>query len=77
MSFSEGGPEILVPTVSDDGRILSDDDAIALYRKTGRHLGKFKTPEAATAYAEQLHKDQERMYADKPADPYAWMDEVR
>jgi hypothetical protein len=58
-----GGPEVLIPTVSDDGRILSDDEAIGAFMQSGRHLGKFKTPEAATAYAEQLHRDQAKMYA--------------
>lgn len=58
-----GGPEVLIPTVSDDGRILSDDDAINLYMQTGKHLGKFRTPQEATSYAEQLHRDQERQYA--------------
>jgi hypothetical protein len=54
--------EVLIPTVSDDGRILSDDQAVALYRRTGRHLGIFKTPEEATAYAKSLHEDQAREY---------------
>lgn len=63
MSFEVNGKEVLVPTVSDDGRIMSAEEAINMFRKTGRHLGIFNSPEAATAYAERLHQDQERMYA--------------
>ncbi len=62
MSFGEDGQEILIPTVSPDGKILSNDDAIDLYHRTGQHLGKFKTPEAATAYAEKLHEAQAKFY---------------
>lgn len=57
MSFGVDGKEILVPTVSDDGRIMSDEEAIATYHKTGKHLGMFDTPENATAYAQSLHED--------------------
>lgn len=65
MSANFDGREVLIPTVSDDGRILTDEQAIDAYRRTGRHLGMFASPEAATRYAEQLHRDQERMYAPK------------
>jgi hypothetical protein len=60
MSFEEDGAEVLVPTVARDGsRILSDQEAIDQFHKTGEFLGKFKNADDATAYAEVLHKDQE------------------
>lgn len=69
MSFNEDGREVLVPTVSPDGKILSDDEAIDLYRKTGANLGMFDTPEAATSYAESLHNQQDRLYS-QPDGPW-------
>lgn len=54
-----GGKEVLIPTVSEEGRIMSDDDAVAEYRSTGRHLGVFDTPAHATSYAQALHREQE------------------
>ncbi|HBN5914111.1 TPA: hypothetical protein L3H17_003244 [Morganella morganii] len=65
MSVNFDGKEVLIPTVSDDGRIMSDDEAINTYLKTGRHLGMFSTPEAATAYAESLHNQQADEYLPK------------
>lgn len=64
MSFNDDGKEVLIPTVAADGRgILSNDDAIMQYRKSGQHLGMFDTPDNATAYAQSLHKGQDKMYA--------------
>jgi len=62
MSTNIDGREVLLPTVSDDGKILSDDDAVALYRRTGKHLGMFGTPDEATAFAKRLHEDQAAEY---------------
>lgn len=62
MSFEEDGKEVLVPTVSEDGRILSDEEAIQQYKQTGKYLGKFDSVDAANTYAEKLHKKQEKQY---------------
>jgi hypothetical protein len=64
MSIGTDQGEVLIPTVSDDGRILSDDEAIKQYRNTGRHLGIFNSPQEATSYAQALHQQQEKQYAD-------------
>lgn len=58
MSFGTDKGEVLVPRVSEDGRIMSEQEAIDAYRKTGRMLGVFASPEDATRYADYLHKDQ-------------------
>lgn len=63
MSVNFDGLEVLIPTVSEDGRVMSNEEAIQQFKRTGKHLGKFKTPEEATAYAKQLHNDQDRQYS--------------
>jgi hypothetical protein len=63
VSVNMDGREILIPTVSDDGKILSNQDAIQQYIRTGKHLGIFDNPDDATAYAQQLHQEQEKLYA--------------
>ena len=62
MSTNIDGREVLIPTVSDDGRIMSDDEAIDNFMKTGKHLGMFDNPNDATAYAESLHNQQADEY---------------
>lgn len=58
MSIGTDDGEVLIPMVSDDGRIMTEEEAIKEYRRTGHHLGIFATPEAATKYAERLHEQQ-------------------
>lgn len=57
LSINVDGREILIPTVTPDGRHLREADAIAEYERTGRHLGKFRDAASATAFATQLHND--------------------
>ena len=62
MSFNDNGREILVPTVSNDGKIMTEDQAIQNYYNTGQHLGKFSNPNKATNYAKMLHVLQDIFY---------------
>lgn len=70
MSFSPGdglgaGKEVLVPTISDDGRRLTDEEAQQYYYydpKGARYLGIFDTPENADRYAINFHNKQDEYY---------------
>jgi hypothetical protein len=53
MSANIDGREVLMPTVSEDARIMSDDEAVQQYLQTGRHLGMFDTPDQANDYERQ------------------------
>lgn len=64
MSFydPDSEAEVLIPRVSLAGTILSEDEAVDNYYSSGQHLGKFKTPEAASKYAQELHNQQQSFY---------------
>lgn len=60
MSFQDrDGMEVLIPTVSDAGKVMTNEEAIAEYDRTGKHLGKFWDVPSANAAAEAIHYDQE------------------
>ena len=63
LSFSreDNGQEVLVPQVV-NGKILSQEQAWDHYKRTGEHLGKFSSPEAADKYAQALHDRQDKAY---------------
>ena len=55
------GHHILIPTVIGN-QVVSNEEAIRHFKQTSQHLGIYKTPEAAQKAAEQLHKDQAKLY---------------
>lgn len=62
MSFQTPRGEVLVPTVRDDGWLMSNKQAIDNYNNTGKHLGIFPNPDAANLYAQLLHLQQQQFY---------------
>lgn len=61
MGANVGGREVLMPKVSQDGRIMSDDEAIANYRRTGQHMGIYRNARESDAAGQAIHEDQMRM----------------
>ena len=58
MSINEDGKEVLIPMVSEDGKMMNEKEAIDYYHKTGKHLGKFNSVEEANAAAEKIHQSE-------------------
>lgn len=56
ITIEEEGETVLIPTAI-NGKIVSNKEAIAHYRKTGEHMGKFKSEEAAEKYDKKIHKE--------------------
>ena len=49
----QGSPWVLIPSIV-GGEVVTQNDAIRHYKKTGEHLGKFQTSQEADAYAGAL-----------------------
>lgn len=60
VGFDDG--QYVLPTISDDGKTLTDDEAIALFKLTGKHLGKFDNEQEANSFAQSLHEQQAEEY---------------
>lgn len=50
-----------IPTVI-NGKVVSNNEAIEHYRRTGEHLGIFTNEKDAIDYAQRLHEDQAKEY---------------
>ena len=82
MTITEDGKAILIPTVVYGANgvptLLTDDEAVEYYHKTGEHLGKFDSIEEADEYAKKLSKEQDIYYSnildDKKDLPLEWLE---
>jgi predicted transcriptional regulator len=61
ISVGIDGKTYLIPTVVGN-KVVSNADAVKAFQQTGRHLGVFESPDAADAYAQQLHLQQAAQY---------------
>ncbi len=59
MGVNLEGRNYLLPTVSEDGRIMEPDEAIDEFYKTGNHLGIYDDQETSDRAAQSIHEDQE------------------
>lgn len=55
------GLEVLLPLII-DGELVSEEEAINHFLRTGEHLGMFSSIEEAEQFAEELHLQQEEKY---------------
>lgn len=75
ITITDDNGAVLIPTAI-GGRIVSNADAIKHYHMTGEHLGRFDNESNANGYAEQLHKQQSKLYnLDRPR--HEGMDAIR
>ena len=62
MSYERDGKQILIPLVSDEGKLMTAEEAIPYWEAKGQNLGVFDTPANADAYAMALHDQQDQQY---------------
>jgi hypothetical protein len=62
VKYKEGGNVVLVPTVTDEARVMSDAEAVKAYEATGKHLGKYRDEKAADAALEKMRQDRAAAY---------------
>jgi hypothetical protein len=60
MGTEINGKQYLIPLVHDDGYIMTPDQGIAEFERTGKHLGVYASPEDSDRAAQAIHEDQER-----------------
>lgn len=66
LTITEGNTAVVIPTVikkpDGSGVIVSDQQAIRHYQRSGQHLGKFSNIRDADTYARNLHNQQAAQY---------------
>lgn len=62
ISISEDGREVLIPTLDETGKEMTEAEAIERYLGTGEHLGKFDSRDNATHWGKQLSARQGRAF---------------
>ena len=60
VTFDDG--TFVIPTIGPKGEDWSNEQAIEEFKRTGKHLGMFKTAEDAEAYSIALHENQDKEY---------------
>ena len=73
--INQDGNILLIPTVSPEGMSISDQKAIELYRRSGKHLGIFDNIDNAVAYARELQEAQTEEYTLK-ATQYGYVPKI-
>jgi hypothetical protein len=68
---NDAGQTVLVPRVTNEGKVLEPQAAIKYWREKGQDLGTFFTRADADKYANDLHKQQEKLIAGDATAPVA------
>ena len=61
IGIEDSGKHVNIPTVI-NGRVVSNQEAVNHYRRTGKHLGKYNSRKEADAAAKSLSKSQAKRY---------------
>jgi hypothetical protein len=59
---NNAGQEVLIPTISNEGKTMSMPEAMQYWGALQQFLGKFASPDQADAYAIWLHNQQAQQY---------------
>jgi len=77
MGVESDGKHVLLPTISKEGKLWSDDEAFNNYQKTNEHMGVYPDDETSDRAGEKIHEDQAKMLEDKRnnrfMDNYNWL----
>lgn len=67
MGIENDNKQVLIPRINLLGQLMTEEEAVREFYRTGGHLGKFDTIKNANDYAEALHKQQAELYGNSKA----------